>query len=333
MIVYLPSLMNKDNLPNFFVVGVVKGGTTSFYHYLKQHPEVYLPPIKEVNFFSRKDINPQEFMPAYAHDVDVDLASYFANGMKETIHIAHVTKEQHYKRLFSQVDGERAIGEISNSYAICPSAAQAIRKRMPHARIFVILRNPVERAWSQYLMNLRQAKTTEMNFLKEVFSDHEAAKQGWGVNHQYLNLGLYYEQVKRYLDLFPESQFCFLLYEDFIKNPQDVMKRVFNKLGVDPDFDVESSEIYNRRSLPRFGFLNRLLVHSGVLSTVKKLLSRQTRKKLKSFWYTGKGLPQLDGASAERLWEFYREDVMKLSELLRYDLMNVWRPEMEQKRA
>jgi len=84
----------SNSYPNFFMVGVVKGGTTSLHHYLSQHPEIYMSPVKETNYFSRGDIDIKAFSKDYAHDVNVDLRKFFAGDMKQTIHIAHITAEQ-----------------------------------------------------------------------------------------------------------------------------------------------------------------------------------------------------------------------------------------------
>jgi hypothetical protein len=92
--------INQTKNPNFFVVGVVKGGTTSLYHALSNHPEVYLSPIKEVNYFSRKDIRPELFTREYKHASALDFDRYAAQGMKEIIHIAHIEKWDQYTQLF-----------------------------------------------------------------------------------------------------------------------------------------------------------------------------------------------------------------------------------------
>ena len=102
--------------PDFFVIGVVKGGSTSLYHYLDQHPEVYLPPIKETNHFAKADIHPEDFLPEYALDVKLDLDAYIKKGMPEKIHIAHVNSDEHYFALYDKVEGEKTLGDVSNSY-------------------------------------------------------------------------------------------------------------------------------------------------------------------------------------------------------------------------
>src|SRR5690606_18327787 len=125
--------------PNFFIVGVVKGGTTSLYRYLVQHPQVYMSPVKETNFFSREVIDTNLFTKDYKHDVDVNLKEFLQSDFTEIIHIAHVTEVEDYNLLFKKVKEETAIGEISNSYILYPGVAEKIYNYNPQAKIIMIL--------------------------------------------------------------------------------------------------------------------------------------------------------------------------------------------------
>jgi hypothetical protein len=216
-------MSEKINYPNFFLIGTVKGGTTSLHRYLDQHPEIYLSPIKEVNYFSREDIHPEHFSRDYRHDVNVDLKSYLSSDMDHPIHIAHVTDEADYLQLFKKAGNAKAIGEMSLSYMLYPSAPKAIAAACPDAKIMAMLRDPAERAFSQYIMNLRQGKTLEKDFIREITEDDKLLPKGWGVNHQYLFIGHYYEQLKRYYDLFPANQIKIFLFDDYANNPDAVV--------------------------------------------------------------------------------------------------------------
>jgi len=317
-------MMRDKRLPNFFVVGVVKGGTTSLYHYLAQHPDVYLPPIKETNHFAANDIAEKDFLKGYAQDVSIDLDGYIRGGMKETIHIAHVNEDHHYEALFSKVKHEKAIGEISNSYMVCPSSARAIYDFNPEARILVVLRNPIRRAWSQFLMNLREAKSDAQNFIRELENDHAQAPKGWGVNHQYLELGNYSEQLKRYFDLFGRDRVFPIFFEDYKKNPEDVLAGICAFLKIDDSFKFDFSEKRNSSSLPRNSGLNRFLVQTGILASAKKFVPHSLRQKLAGALYSDKNIPALQEADANWLREYYQEEVGNLSELLGIDITEKW---------
>src|SRR3954462_6473419 len=129
--------MNSENkLPNFFVVGAAKSGTTSLYEYLKLHPEVYMAPIKETHHFST-DIDNTKFRANYARSLNKDLSKFLESDMEEGIFHAFVKDWDEYSQLFKRVNGEKAIGEVTNSYLYSHEAAQNIFKKFPQAKIVI----------------------------------------------------------------------------------------------------------------------------------------------------------------------------------------------------
>lgn len=317
-------MTTKQQMPNFFVVGVVKGGTTSLYHYLAQHPDVYLPPIKETNHFAAADISEKDFLKGYAQDVNIDLDKYIKGGMKETVHIAHVNEDRHYQALFSKVKGEKAIGEISNSYMICSSSANAIHEFNPDSKILVVLRNPIRRAWSQFLMNLREAKSDAGKFVQELENDHSQSPKGWGINHQYLELGKYSEQLQRYIDLFGKERVMPIFFEDYKKEPKETLRSVCQFLEIDESFEFDFSEKSNASALPRNVGLNKFLVQSGILSAAKKLTPKPLRQKLAGALYSDKNMPTLQAGDEQWLRDYYQKEVEQLSDLLGIDITKKW---------
>ncbi len=314
----------QTRYPDFFVVGVVKGGTTALYNILARHAQVHLGPIKETNHFSRADMRPSEFSREYALDVRLDLPGYLANGMREVVHIAHVERAEDYLKLLSKARSGQMIGEVCPSYAISPSAAAAIHAVRPDAKIFFMLRDPVRRAWSQYVMNLREGKTTEPDFLKEVYTDDALPHKGWGINHQYLALGRYAEQVERYLALFPKDQVHILFQEDLKADPNALIREVLRGLGVDQELSLDGSERFNEAAVPRNATLNRLLVRSGVLRRVKDMVPRSMRGGFKDLLYSKESMPSMSPAQAQELGSYYADDVASLSELIGRDLRSMW---------
>lgn len=302
--------------PNFFVIGVVKGGTTSLYHYLDQHPDIYVPPVKETNHFAAADIDPAHFLQGYAQDVEMDLDRYIARGMKEQVHIAHVNEPAHYAALFSKVEGQKAVGEISNSYMVCPSAAAAIYAAYPEARLLVILRNPIGRAWSQYLMNLREAKEEAGSFIEALQRDASTTYRGWGVNHQYLELGKYASQLAPYIERFGPTQICPVFFEAYRASPANVMAEVCRFLGVDEQFVFNFETERNKASLPRNPALNRFLVRTGAVKTLKRVFPRSIRQKMAGMLYTDKSLPSMSEADRQWLRNYYQEEVDALVGLI-----------------
>jgi hypothetical protein len=306
--------------PTFLIVGAVKAGTTSIHEYLQMHPQVFMSPVKETNHFSDADMLFEHFNVDYKQDINVNLDKYLSGPMDKKIHIAHVRTATQYAALFRDVKDEKAIGEVSNSYLYLPSTAATIHQALPHVQIVMILRNPVERLYSQFLMNLKLGKIVEKDLRKEIAADQAKQVKGWGVSHLYLEVGLYYEQVKRYLDIFPREQVKILFYDDYKKDPAGTMKGLFSFLHVDPDFTPDLSKRYNEAGMPRFGKLNYWLTQIGVYGLVKKLFPASLKEKLKSIIYTKDNIPTITPEEKQYLIEYYRKDIEQLSRLVQRDL-------------
>jgi hypothetical protein len=146
-----------------------------------------------------------------------------------------------------------------------------------------MLRNPIERIWSQYIMNLREGKTLEKNFILEIEHDHAKTQKGWGVSHQYLELGLYYEQIKRFKDLFSD-RFKILYFEDFKLNSSAVLKELYTFLEIDPSVELLEDKKHNESAVPRFEKLNYFLANTGILPFLNVFLVEILDKKLKALF-------------------------------------------------
>lgn len=309
-----------QKLPTFLIVGAVKAGTTSLHEYLQLHPEVFMSPVKETNYFSDADMQFEHFNLDYRQDISVNLEKYLAGPMDKKVHIAHVRTWEQYQQLFRDVKDEKAIGEVSNSYLYLPSTASAIKNKLPQAKVIMILRNPVERLYSQFLMNLRLGKIAETDLLKEIENDQQKKHKGWGVSHLYLEVGNYYEQVKRYYDHFPAGQIKVIIFDDFKKDAAGVMKDLFNFIGVDPSVQIDMSTKYNEAGVPRFGKLNYFLTQTGLYTLSKKLIPEGFKQSVKNIFYSKNKVPKISPHEKNWLINYYRSDIEALSGLLQRDL-------------
>ncbi len=313
--------MNK--LPTFLIVGAVKAGTTSLHEYLQMHPEVFMSPVKETNYFSDADMLFEHFNVDYRQDVNINLDKYLDGPMDKKVHIAHVRISDQYHKLFRDVRNEKAIGEVSNSYLYLPSTPSKIKAELPDVKIVMILRNPIERLYSQYLMNLKLGKIVERDLLKEIAADQVKHVKGWGVSHLYLEVGNYYEQVKRYYDNFPANNIKVIIFDNFKQDASAVMKDLFSFLGVDANFEIDMTQRFNEAGMPRFGKLNYWLTQIGVYGLVKKVFSPELKEKIKSIIYTKDNIPKITAAEKQHLQDYYRNDISKLEVLLNKDL-SMW---------
>jgi len=211
---------------NLFIVGAMKAGTTSFNEMLAQHPEIYFSPIKEPNYFVN-EIPKSIYQPSRFFNVE----TYFEKQFPESLHIAPIKELRHYEKLFSlsnEDDTYRAEG--STAYLHAPEAADLIYKYNPGAKIIILLRDPLKRAISHYKMDLGLGRTKE-SFQTEIEKDLEAFKNNKLSNWSYLGMSLYYENIKRYKDLFGEQVYI-LNFEELIKSKEDTLDKIFQFLSI-----------------------------------------------------------------------------------------------------
>jgi hypothetical protein len=236
--------------------------------------------------------------------------------MRQIIHIADVSSWDNYRLLFKNVRHETVIGEGSNSYLFCPSSAQNISRQLPNAKILMILRNPVERAWSHYLMNRKLGHPILSDFLEEVDRDTNARPEGWGITANYFRLGLYSEQVKRFLSFFPRDQVEVIFYDDFSRAPQETLSHVFDFLNVDPTFRASINTEKNVAAQPRWPTLHKALLQSGLFYLVKRRMTDPVKTALEKLLLTQVGLPTLSALERRTLASLYDSDIRDLSALL-----------------
>jgi hypothetical protein len=305
--------------PNFFLVGAMNAGTTAVYGNLSAQPGVYCSPIKEPNFFS-DDIEIDNFTLSNARAVSqFDADAYVQGSMNQPVHEAYVRNPATYYALFRKAEGKRAIGECSTSYLYSSTAARNIRLASPHARIIMILRNPVDRAISQYHMECRIGATRHpFGFLLE--RDLAAPRAVWGQSGLYIELGRYVGQVERYLAQFPREQIKIIVYDDLRANFHGVMAGTLSFLGVDPELRPSKILRTNHARVPRAPRFNHLLAQIGGKNLINRTLPLPVIELGKRIYYRKAGSAGVTEADRERLRALFIDEVAALSKLLGRDL-------------
>lgn len=198
-------------IPNFLVIGAARCGTTTLHHYLRSHPNIFVPRNKrpEPHFFMKSD----EFSKGF---------EYYCN------------------KYFIEASYAKAIGEISTSNLYQPWVAGRIKKYLPNIKLIICLRNPIERAYSNYLFT-RQNKLENLSFEKAIYSESKRileTEEKWKEisPYAYLDRGLYFKQIQNYLKYFDKEQMFFIFFDDFIAQPKLVLKELFTFLEVNKDF-------------------------------------------------------------------------------------------------
>jgi hypothetical protein len=215
-------------LPDFVIIGAQKGGTSFLYHLLTRHPLVEPAARKELHFFDQPEL--------------------FDNGAGW------------YRRCFPRLgskDGQRSItGEATPYYLFDPPVAKRMAEIVPKARLIALLRNPVDRAYSHYQMQVKRG--TEPRTFEEAMEQEHSS---------YVSRGIYVDQLLRWFEFFGKEQMLILKSEDFFESPVETLKVVLAFLDL-PDWQPEASELQQRR-------------HVG---TYKQKMDPSTRQRLEAYF-------------------------------------------------
>lgn len=283
-------------LPNFLIIGTPKAGTTSIYHYLNQHPEIFLSPKKEPHFFSFID----EKKPHWA--------------VKNIIE---------YEKLFQGVTQEKAIGEASTWYLYSQYAAEQIKKLIPNTKLIIILRNPIERAYSSWAFSVQHGWESIGDFEQALQAEENRIANNCEWDFHYLKTGFYYNQIQRYFELFPREQIFICTYDNLKQDCASLLKRIFSFLEVNDDFIPDISTRHNRTALYRNKFINQLITKSSYWKEVaKELIPNTIGKKIKNkLMQTNQySVPKLSQEIKIKYNLLYKEDILRTSELIDLDI-------------
>jgi hypothetical protein len=285
-------------MPNFLIIGAMKSGTTALYYYLEQHPEIYMSPVKEPNFFSSQE---QE----NAADAVTNIGTY-----------------QH---LFRGGSGKKALGEASHSYLYEPRAAAEIKRYVPEAKLIAILRNPIDRAYSHFLHMVRTGMEPLDDFA-QALREEEVRIYKERTFQDYIGRGLYYQQLKRYFGTFPQEQVRVYLYEDLSGAPISTVQDAFRFLKVDDSFVPDVSLRRNVSGQPKYKTLDGLLRRQSRIKHAAKIyLPARMRWRLSKTFDDLKTRnlaepPPVQSKVRRHLIGVYREDILKVQELIHRDL-------------
>lgn len=301
--------------PSFFIVGAAKAGTTSVADYLSQHPQIYMCPVKEPHYFA-KDIRLQDLRPILKKRLrNLDLDAVMKSEGKTKLHRAFITDPDVYYQLFSFADKELIAGEASPSYLYSEVAAHEIHSYNPDAKIIILLREPVSRAFSHYLMDLR-LDYTNGTFEEALTEDAAAATNSWGSRSHYRELGLYSAQVKRYMNVFPENQIFLLLYDELQADTAAVVQKILRFLQVESDVTALDLSAKNTAVVSRFNLGLQSALSEKIKTRLKPMLGESALKqKLKKFFYKKPEQSRPAPATEIMLKEYFSKDLQELERL------------------
>ncbi|MBX2828738.1 MAG: sulfotransferase [Flavobacteriaceae bacterium] len=293
---------------DFFVVGAARSGTTSLYNYLDQHPGIFLSKVKELNHFSKVESN--------------DRTDYDRPKKGESYHTKIIKSFEIYKGLFSQTQPGQIKGDVSPSYLWGSHTAKRIHDHNPKAKIIITLRNPMERAFSHFVMNYGVGYDREADFGKALKAKQDRV---WGGGNLYLEWSTYFEAVKSYFELFPKEQIKLLVFEDWIKEKDQTLQEVFQFLGIDPNFTVDHTIQHNKKvAYKNIGFLN-FLRGRFLKGFIKSVLPGRLREKVKERFFTDENMNiEFDPKLRDELVVYFSDDVAQLEALVEVPLLEKW---------
>jgi hypothetical protein len=321
-------------LPNFFLAGAPKAGTTSLYHYLGQHPQIYMCPIKEPCYFAsefRPENCAKEILPGVERG-QRELRTYLDSPMRDQRFGGMVTELEDYLRLFEHVRGETAIGEASSGYLWSETAARNIHTKIPDAKIILILRNPADRAFSQYLHQVAVGGL-RLSFRQQIEASLRNRSRKFSLQYPLLEFGLYHSQVTRFLEFFPRRNLCVHLYDDYRANTRATMANVFRFLGVDDTFTPDTSQRYLELSVPRLAGVSHTLRNLGLWQAIKRVTPAKLLPAARGLAFTPRCNLAMDPEDRRYLVDYYAEDIRKLAALLNRDLSAWLQPGSGSKKA
>ncbi len=286
---------------DFMCVGAPKAGTSSLHHILVQHPDIFLPEIKETGFFMFDDL--------------------YNNGI-----------EFYKNEYFKKRGDEKIAGEIDPSYMFPDYVAERIYEAFGEdLKLIFMFRNPVDRAYSHYWMNVRRV-FEDVDFASAIEdSDKRCEHNVENRKYCYVEMGLYAKRVKNFLKYFKKENMFFIVFEnDFLKNREQTIKKILEFLEVNPDVPLNLKIKANPAKMPVFSFVGKLLYHESIFKKFARgvVKSRVNRAKIKKSIYKimyEDFVPPILHNEVKLKWidRFFIEDIKELEKIIDRDL-SVW---------
>ena len=240
--------------PNFIIAGFPKCGTTSLYHYLNEHPDIYMPKQKELHFFT------------------FNILSKLKNGPKDaTIKETQIDNSDKYLSFYKNVRNEVAVGDASPSYINYPSQFKKIKEYLNDPKIIIILRDPINRAYSNYL-HLKREHREFLTFKEAIFKEDERKTNKYSDFWYYKFNSTYYDKIIKAKETF--SDVLILTSEDFSKNGQATLKSVYKFLEVDDTFQLKRNfKNFNQGGHYKENLLTKIIFQPSTLKNkIKKFI-------------------------------------------------------------
>jgi len=284
--------LNKNiKKTNMFLIGAPRCGTTSLYHYLKQHPDIFLPSRKELHYFSYPEVSDTYYRVDFITDIKT------------------------YLDFYSLAKDEKILGDISPSYLHYYKSAERIKAFNPDAKIVIILRNPIERAISHYLLDVRQGYQKNQFILCKYLDKTEKNRLFY---KEYIEVGMYASKVKHFFDVFGRESVCVLLFDELANNPIQVLYKLFKFFEI-PNVKIDVTKKYNVYESPKTTLLY-YIIHNDFLYRFLKIMPDNLKILIRNLFFNTQIEKPDFSEECLILKKIFRNDIELLSGILDIDL-------------
>ncbi len=293
--------------PNFLIIGVPKAGTTSIYHHLRSHPDVYMPNTTELRYFNHKQVLNNVGTPGIE-----EISSKVCKSWGE------------YQEYFSSYNGEKAIGECTTNYFFFKECLQNIKGILgPTTKLILILREPVSRAFSNYQYMVRRGKE-ELSFDESLKQESTRRENQWDEGYRYTDASMYTDHIKNLKE--SGLNFKVFLFEDFISDISKFMSEMFTYIGVNQSHYIDNINLqYNKGGIYKnMSLISWMTSPSSFRRNLKTVLPHTTLNKLRAVrdkFISSQTKPlEIAEETKAELKEYFRNDVRELGDLIENDL-------------
>lgn len=289
-------------LPNFFLIGAPRCGSSSVYDAIRQHPDIFMSPVKEPWYFS------------------IGVRSEPFKGPKDVDFNLYLSRPE-YDQLFSGATEEPIVGEASTDYLYSDSALNALQREFPRAKFVAILRNPAERAYSQYVQHVSQLREPCHDFWEAIESEEARKQNDWCHYWFYRSLGFYGQQLSRYFESFNAEQIKVFLFDDLCADPDALYRELFEFLGVDASFRPHvQDDSRNASLLPKSRRVHDVMTKPSAIRSIVRAVTPRSLRVAGIKWVGARQQaikpPGIALDDRRRLIEGYRDDIELLESLI-----------------
>ena len=256
---------------NLFLVGAMKAGTTSLVEVLGAHADIYMPPIKEPHYFvdglPKNIYEPSKFFSE---------ADYFKNNFPDPLHIAQLKNEMQYQKLYSLSGNEEYLLDASTAYLHAPEAVERIYEYNPNAKILIVVRDPLQRAFSHFKMDLALGRVTG-SFENAIQNELLAYRNDTLTWNSYMGMSFYNKQISRFEKRF--EQVLVIRLSDLINERPTTLERLAQFLSI-KSFSVTKTAHKNQSKELRFQKVFYVLKRLGLKDYFSKIFTPSQRQKI-----------------------------------------------------